>query len=205
MSKYQDDDIDIEEIKKIQAARANKIKYQDDDEEEFDNYIPTASSKSSSSSSKSKEKKKKKSIKDDDDDEDRYTLQRELDSYSAPKEILDSIPIDEDNDPIKKYRAPTVAEQETEYRSRWRKRDLSPPRTYDPFTGKGEIKGRSYRDILIETQLAKEEKEVMNQINKKLKEEKEQEQKKKKLEEYDNKYKTNHSSNSNSSNSNNSN
>eukprot|EP01133_Synstelium_polycarpum_P005625 gene5625-6489_t len=36
----------------------------------------------------------------------------------------------------------TVAEQESEYQSRWRKRDLSPQRDYDPFTGKGENKGQ---------------------------------------------------------------
>ncbi|KAF2078025.1 hypothetical protein CYY_000663 [Polysphondylium violaceum] len=202
--KYQnsDDEDDLAEIKRVQAARANKTKYTDEDEDEFDNFIPTSLPSSSSSKSK-KDKKKKKHDKDDDDDEQRSTWQRELDSYSAPKEILDSIPIDEDNDPIKKYRAPTVAEQETEYRSRWRKRDLSPPRTYDPFTGKGEVKGRSYRDILIETQLAKEEKELELQMSKKLKEEKEKEQKKRKLEEYDNKYKTNHSGSSASSSSSN--
>ncbi|GAM18886.1 hypothetical protein SAMD00019534_020610 [Acytostelium subglobosum LB1] len=128
----EDDDITLEQIKKLREDRKNGIK-----------------------STLNSDKK-------------------EFDSYHAPKNILDTIPIDPtDEDPLKSYRVKTVAEQETEYQARWRKRSFSPPRTYDPFTGKGEVKGRSYKDIMIENQLAREEQDLMAKISKKQKEEEE--------------------------------
>ncbi|KYR00565.1 hypothetical protein DLAC_02581 [Tieghemostelium lacteum] len=92
---------------------------------------------------------------------------REFESYHAPKYLVDTIPVnDDDKEIIKKYVAPTVASQETEYQSRWRKRDFSPPRDYDPFTGKGKDQGRSYKDIMAEQKLKREEKEIYDKIAK---------------------------------------
>ncbi|KAK5582033.1 hypothetical protein RB653_003615 [Dictyostelium firmibasis] len=185
-----DDNNAFEEIRKLQNARKNKVKLYDDDDDDdkddkYDRTISTSKQKSS--------KKSKRSYNDEEDDNsERLSLKREFESYSAPKHILETVPIDDDYDPLKSYRAPTVAEQENEYRSRWRKRGLSPPRDYDPFTGKGEVMGRTYRDIMMENQLAKEEKDILQKIEKKKKEEQELEKQRKRQEEYDNKHNKKH-------------
>ncbi|EGC33417.1 hypothetical protein DICPUDRAFT_36733 [Dictyostelium purpureum] len=190
MSYYDDDDNTLEEIKKLQEARKKGVSLYDDDDDDinnnnknnkYDSSISTSSSKKSSS--------KKRSHEDEYDRHQRESIKKEFDSYSAPSHILDTLPVDDDYDPLKKYRAPTVAEQETEYRSRWRKRDLSPPRDYDPFTNKGGVKGRSFKEIMMETQLAREEKEIMMKIEKKKKDEEELAKQKKRTEEYENKKK----------------
>ncbi|EGG14452.1 putative polyketide synthase [Cavenderia fasciculata] len=179
-----DDDLTFEQIKKLQQDRKNNSS-------NYNTEI-VVQSKSGSSSSSSGGRKSSSSSKHGDDDnkrgrkrniedeeQDQYDRDRRdnirnaFDSYTAPKYILDSIPTDPDDtdDPLKEYRPKTVAEQETEYQSRWRKRGLSPPRDYDPFTGKGQVKGRSYKDIMIENQMAKEEKELKEKIERKKREE----------------------------------
>ncbi|KAN0050574.1 hypothetical protein ACTA71_003705 [Dictyostelium dimigraforme] len=187
-----DDDNTFEEIRKLQKARKSKVKLYDDDDdnEKYDRSISTSKQKSSKRTSKRSYEE------EDDESNERLSLKREFESYSAPKHILETVPVDDDYDPTKSYRPPTVAEQENEYRSRWRKRGLSPPRDYDPFTGKGEVMGRTYRDIMMENQLAREEKEILQKIEKKKKEEQELEKQRKRQEEYDNKHNKKHKSES---------
>ncbi|EAL60947.1 hypothetical protein DDB_G0293190 [Dictyostelium discoideum AX4] len=202
-----DDDNAFEEIRKLQNARKNKVKLYDDDDddnhsEKYDRSISTSKHKSSKKTSSSSSKRNYDDDDDNDDTNERLSLKREFESYSAPKHILETVPVDDDYDPTKSYRQPTVAEQENEYRSRWRKRGLSPPRDYDPFTGKGEVMGRTYRDIMMENQLVREEKEILQKIEKKKKEEQELEKQRKRQEEYDNKHNKKHKSDSNSSNNN---
>eukprot|EP01132_Coremiostelium_polycephalum_P006207 gene6207-7729_t len=127
-----EEDDDLNEIKRLQEERKRK-KLKNDDDDKYDTAIAT----------NKKEKKKQKSTSSSYEDEYRANIKKEFDSYSVSKSILQSLPIDEDDDPIKQYRAPTVAEQEDEYRSRWRKRGLEPINDYDPFTGKGSNKGGS--------------------------------------------------------------
>ncbi|KAM9987619.1 hypothetical protein ACTFIZ_000091 [Dictyostelium cf. discoideum] len=196
-----DDDNAFEEIRKLQNARKNKVKLYDDDDD--DNHSEKYDRSISTNKHKSSKKTSKRNYDDDDDNNERLSLKREFESYSAPKHILETVPVDDDYDPTKIYRQPTVAEQENEYRSRWRKRGLSPPRDYDPFTGKGEVMGRTYRDIMIENQLVREEKEILQKIEKKKKEEQELEKQRKRQEEYDNKHNKKHKSESNSKNNNN--
>jgi smad nuclear-interacting protein 1 len=106
------------------------------------------------------------------------TVRKALSSYTAPKHLLEhrprSSPGHEEDDPLKERKRKTVAEREDEYRARWRKRKLSPPRNSDPFTpiNKG-AEGRSYRDAMLEVQLEREKHEVMQKIAKKQKEEEE--------------------------------
>ncbi|KAN0032675.1 hypothetical protein ACTFIV_006586 [Dictyostelium citrinum] len=199
-----DDDNAFEEIRKLQNARKNKVKLYDDDDEDIEKYDRSISTNKYKSSRKSSSTKRNYN-KDDEDDEnnERLSLKREFESYSAPKHILETVPVDDDYDPTKSYRPPTVAEQENEYRSRWRKRGLSPPRDYDPFTGKGEVMGRTYRDIMIENQLAREEREILQKIEKKKKEEQELEKQRKRQEDYDNKHNKKHKSDSSIGNSSN--
>jgi smad nuclear-interacting protein 1 len=113
----------------------------------------------------------------------RDVVRKALASYSAPKHLLEHRPrVDpdknEDDDPFKEYKRKTVAEREDEYRARWRKRKLSPPRQSDPFTNqKASAEGRSYKDVMMEQQLEKEKQDVLMKIAKKKKEEEEERRK----------------------------
>eukprot|EP01027_Heterolobosea_sp_BB2_P025466 GEZU01039084.1.p1 GENE.GEZU01039084.1~~GEZU01039084.1.p1 ORF type:complete len:492 (+),score=165.28 GEZU01039084.1:60-1535(+) len=106
-------------------------------------------------------------------------------SYTAPKEIMHDAALLEgvDEDVFKPYRQKTVAEREGEYRSRWRKRKLSPDRV-DPFAaatatatagGDKKSKGtaaaasterRTYAEVMQEIELEKERKATMEKIKK---------------------------------------
>eukprot|EP01112_Ceratiomyxa_fruticulosa_P003636 TRINITY_DN13957_c0_g1_i1.p1 TRINITY_DN13957_c0_g1~~TRINITY_DN13957_c0_g1_i1.p1 ORF type:complete len:309 (-),score=71.08 TRINITY_DN13957_c0_g1_i1:106-1032(-) len=108
-------------------------------------------------------------------DDTRARVRSALNSYTAPKDIMDNLPIEEESstrkkgveeeDVFKDYKPKTIAEREDEYRARWRKRQLSPPRGVD-------VPGaRSYRDVMIEQQLEREKDELVRKIQKQKREE----------------------------------
>eukprot|EP00026_Physarum_polycephalum_P009243 Phypoly_transcript_09358.p1 GENE.Phypoly_transcript_09358~~Phypoly_transcript_09358.p1 ORF type:complete len:326 (+),score=69.52 Phypoly_transcript_09358:150-1127(+) len=110
--------------------------------------------------------------------ESREIVRKALSSYTAPKHLLESRPkadAKEDIDPMQEFKRKTVAEREDEYRARWRKRKLSPPRVMafgkDAAPSEG---ARTYREIMQEQQLEKEKKELMRKIQKKKEEEEEE-------------------------------
>eukprot|EP01098_Paradermamoeba_levis_P008838 TRINITY_DN3644_c0_g1_i1.p1 TRINITY_DN3644_c0_g1~~TRINITY_DN3644_c0_g1_i1.p1 ORF type:complete len:305 (+),score=104.49 TRINITY_DN3644_c0_g1_i1:127-1041(+) len=138
---------------------------------------------------------------DDEDEEDLFKKPKRgalLNSYTAPKQLLESIPT-EDKDPFEGIKRKTVSEREDEYRARWRKRKLSPPKA-DPWaaTSKGgkEVAApadpniRSYRDIMMEANLEKEHHQVLRNIEKKKKDEEEERKKAEKEKEEKNQEKT---------------
>jgi len=110
--------------------------------------------------------------------ESREIVRKALSSYTAPKHLLESRPkadSKEDTDPFNEFKRKTVAEREDEYRARWRKRKLSPPRVVafgKDATAPNEG-ARTYREIMMEQQLEKEKKEVLRKIQKKKEEEEE--------------------------------
>ncbi|KAJ1675272.1 U2 snRNP component prp10, partial [Spiromyces aspiralis] len=92
-------------------------------------------------------------------------------SYTAPKHFLDELQeADEDEDDPFKARgagASTVAERESEYHARWRKRQLSPGRVDTSIDSKaqGDDEQRpSYAEIMRRVNLEKEEQEVYRKI-----------------------------------------
>ncbi|KAH7821620.1 putative FHA domain [Monocercomonoides exilis] len=69
-----------------------------------------------------------------------------------------------EQDVFKSAKPRRIAEREDSYRSRWRDKKLSPPRQ-DPFAVKQNSEERSYKDILKETMLQKERKELYKKID----------------------------------------
>lgn len=93
----------------------------------------------------------------------REVIRRALSSYTAPKHLLESRPkadAKEDIDPMQEFKRKTVAEREDEYRARWRKRKLSPPRVmaFGKDAAAPSEGARTYREIMMEQQLEKEKK-----------------------------------------------
>jgi len=83
--------------------------------------------------------------------------------------LLDDIPKAEEDsveDPFTEHKRKTVADREDEYRARWRKRKLSPPK-YDPFNQKDKVteEKRTYKDVMMEVLLEKEHQTVLRKIH----------------------------------------
>jgi hypothetical protein len=95
-------------------------------------------------------------------------------TWNAPKEFLEeAAQIMEKNaeDPFAKYATTRVADREDSYKSRWRKRQLSPDR-YDPFSAsssanKDSSEKRSYAEIYKEHELDRQKSELLQKLKKK--------------------------------------
>jgi len=162
-----------EEIRKAQEERSKlKPSLRISDLDRYDTSIQFGGDESE------KKSKQQKTVKSDGVgkmDEARARVRSALNSYTAPKDIMDSLPNEsqpsgnqaksEEEDVFKEYKAKTVAEREDGYRARWRKRQFSPPRGVD-------VPGaRSYRDIMMEQQLEREKDELIRKIQKQKREE----------------------------------
>jgi len=119
---------------------------------------------------------------DEEDDENQFqtSKQKFLSSFSAPKKILQETfdQNEADEDVFKDYRRKTIAEKESEYQAKWRKRaKVSPPR-FDPYS-KATVDSthNSYRDIMIDVNLEKERADVIRKIEQQQRQEKEEKQK----------------------------
>ncbi|XP_035688999.1 splicing factor 3B subunit 1 isoform X1 [Branchiostoma floridae] len=104
-----------------------------------------------------------------DDDEDDYTgsVLAKRSTYTAPAALLNDIPQAEQNyDPFAEHRVRTIAEREDEYRARRRNLIISPER-FDPFAEGGktpDVTQRTYRDVMREAALKKDERAVREEI-----------------------------------------
>lgn len=97
-----------------------------------------------------------------------------LSSYTAPKQLIDDVLGVKDGDEETLQRRPRIVDRENDYKLRRFNRIISPERV-DAFsdsseqqTQQGPSEGRSYKDALIESQLAREESEVRLAIKKKM-------------------------------------
>jgi len=91
-------------------------------------------------------------------------------SYSAPADALNSVPVDESQDPMANYKRRRIAEREDEYHAR-RQRIISPERV-DAFSDQTpDSSARSYAEVMQEKELERKEQEIMRQIAQKKKEE----------------------------------
>lgn len=94
-------------------------------------------------------------------------------SYTAPKEILEEVPVEvEGVEGAGLGSGRRIVDRESDYSKRRLNRTLSPSRT-DAFGGQGEDSGRSYAEIMKETQLAQERENTLRNIEKKKREEEE--------------------------------
>jgi len=108
-----------------------------------------------------------KSISSGNDDEDDNTRtsgdKRLVASFTAPKDAFVGIPEPTDDALLEKTKSRTIADREDSYRAKRRNRLISPERV-DAFQTDGNEKenpnARSYKEIMQEQQLAREEKEV---------------------------------------------
>lgn len=100
---------------------------------------------------------------------------RKLASYTAPKALLDDLPIDEDGAPEgPTFKSRRIIDRESDYSKRRFNRALSPERT-DPFakTSSSEGAGRGYAEVMKEVQLAQERENTMRNIAQKARAEEE--------------------------------
>ncbi|PRP83812.1 hypothetical protein PROFUN_08927 [Planoprotostelium fungivorum] len=100
-----------------------------------------------------------------------------VNSFAGGRHLADLEPEDDNFDPMKEGRKLSVGEKENEYRARWRKRKLSPPRV-DHFaiaTGKKKkdsaVGATTYKDAMLDTQLDKERQDLVFKIQDKMKKE----------------------------------
>ncbi|KAG0125852.1 armadillo-type protein [Tuber indicum] len=112
---------------------------------------------------------------DDDDDVDMDGgdgTRRLVGQYTASKEIMSEFANagDDDMDLMSaKAKGGQIADRETDYQKRRFQRQLTPTRK-DAFAGDGvEGEGRSYREVMLEKELEREEERVRRQIEEKLK------------------------------------
>jgi len=110
---------------------------------------------------------------DNDDDEDMPNAdgsRRLVGQYTASKEILNEFAsVEDDNDPMAaRAKGSRIADRETDYQKRKFARALEPTRA-DAFKGDGEGEGKSYRDIMKEKELEREEERVRRKIEEKQK------------------------------------
>eukprot|EP01120_Amphizonella_sp_Union-15-10_P014161 TRINITY_DN6783_c0_g1_i1.p1 TRINITY_DN6783_c0_g1~~TRINITY_DN6783_c0_g1_i1.p1 ORF type:complete len:369 (-),score=104.23 TRINITY_DN6783_c0_g1_i1:27-1133(-) len=117
-------------------------------------------------------------------EEEEKEVRRKLPTYTGPEKFKLIGDEDEQEDPFKQYKRPTIADRESEYQARARSRRTLSPERVDGF-GKGRIEGaRSYKEIMMEQQLLREEAEVKHQLSRKKQEEeskKKNEERRKKL------------------------
>ncbi|PUU81462.1 armadillo-type protein [Tuber borchii] len=112
---------------------------------------------------------------DDDDDvemEGGDGTRRLVGQYTASKEIMNEFVNagDDDMDPMSaRAKGGQIADRETDYQKRRFQRQLTPTRK-DAFASDGaEGEGRSYREVMLEKELEREEERVRRQIEEKLK------------------------------------
>lgn len=110
---------------------------------------------------------------DDNDDEDMPNAdgsRRLVGQYTASKEILNEFAsMEDDNDPMAaRAKGSRIADRETDYQKRKFARALEPTRA-DAFKEDGEGEGKSYRDIMKEKELEREEERVRRKIEEKQK------------------------------------
>lgn len=112
---------------------------------------------------------------DDDDDVDMEGgdgTRRLVGQYTASKEIMNEFVNagDDDMDPMSaRAKGGQIADRETDYQKRRFQRQLTPTRK-DAFASDGaEGEGRSYREVMLEKELEREEERVRRQIEEKLK------------------------------------
>jgi len=104
----------------------------------------------------------------EEEEEEDQQSRRKLPTYTAPQHLLDEIAEGtEDDDPFKDTRPKKIADREDEYRARGRKRMISPGRV-DAFSDqKEDSESRSYKDVMMEQQLEREEHQLRIAIAKK--------------------------------------
>eukprot|EP01094_Clydonella_sp_ATCC50884_P021871 TRINITY_DN4905_c3_g1_i3.p1 TRINITY_DN4905_c3_g1~~TRINITY_DN4905_c3_g1_i3.p1 ORF type:complete len:1207 (+),score=442.14 TRINITY_DN4905_c3_g1_i3:256-3876(+) len=103
-------------------------------------------------------------------------VRKKLPSFTAPEQIRrDVLQQSEDTSgDVFNQRSRRIADREDEYRARRRNRIISPART-DAFAAaaNGESSGRSYKDVMVEANLTKEEDAVRRAIKRKMEEKEE--------------------------------
>eukprot|EP01104_Vermistella_antarctica_P008392 TRINITY_DN2090_c0_g2_i1.p1 TRINITY_DN2090_c0_g2~~TRINITY_DN2090_c0_g2_i1.p1 ORF type:complete len:1269 (+),score=434.36 TRINITY_DN2090_c0_g2_i1:244-4050(+) len=110
---------------------------------------------------------------DDDEDEDEVDTEKRrknIPSYTGAAELIPEHEDESEYDPMAEHRASRVSDRETEYHQRRRNITLSPSRK-DAFASGGATPGgdsRSYKEVMMERKLEKEEKLVREQIKKKM-------------------------------------
>ncbi|KDD76095.1 hypothetical protein H632_c359p3, partial [Helicosporidium sp. ATCC 50920] len=103
-------------------------------------------------------------------DEQERVLASKLASYTAPKDVLDDLPVGDDGDQAGSFGGSRrIVDRESDYSKRRLQRQLSPSRG-DAFAG-GSGAGRSYGDALREAQLAREQDNTLRNIEAKQREE----------------------------------
>ena len=110
---------------------------------------------------------------DDNDDEDMPNAdgsRRLVGQYTASKEILNEFAATGDDvDPMAaRAGGSRIADRETDYQKRRFDRALEPTRA-DAFKENGEVEGKTYKEIMKEKELAREEERVRRKIEEKLK------------------------------------
>ncbi|XP_053328198.1 splicing factor 3B subunit 1 isoform X1 [Spea bombifrons] len=111
---------------------------------------------------------------DDDDDCSAATFEQKKPGYHAPVALLNDIPQStEQYDPFAEHRPQKIADREDEYKKHRRMMIISPERL-DPFADGGKtpdpkMNARTYKDVMREQHLTKEEREIRQQLAEKAK------------------------------------
>lgn len=106
----------------------------------------------------------------DDDDSKVPTKQakQKLNSYTAPREVMDDIKAGHHDDPFADSKQKKIAEREDKYHQRKRLRQLSPER-HDPLKDSDKTpnpNARTYKEIMMEQALENQQKSILKQISK---------------------------------------
>ncbi|KAI5799139.1 armadillo-type protein [Peziza echinospora] len=109
---------------------------------------------------------------DDEDMPNADGSRRLVGQYTASKEIMNEFAhVDDENDPMaSRAKGSRIADRETDYQKRKFARALEPTRA-DAFKENGDVEGKSYRDIMKEKELEREEERVRRKIEEKAKSE----------------------------------
>ncbi|XP_074601246.1 pre-mRNA processing factor 4 kinase [Brevipalpus obovatus] len=104
------------------------------------------------------------------DEEDEEPHSNNNNNHNKARHFADDL-VDHDHDPLAQRRVPRIADREDEYRARRQKLIISPPRI-DPFADGGktpDARARTYKVIMREQSLSKEEGDVKKKITEKVK------------------------------------
>ena len=111
-------------------------------------------------------------IEEEKDDDDSFVPSRQtkqkLNSYTAPKEVMDDIMAGHHDDPFADAKQKKIAEREDKYHQRKRLRQLSPER-HDPLKDSDKTpnpNARTYKEIMMEQALENQQKSILKQISK---------------------------------------
>ena len=111
-------------------------------------------------------------IDEEKDDEDTYIpikqTNQKLNSYTAPKEVIDDIKAGHHDDPFADAKLKKISEREDKYHQRKRLRQLSPER-HDPLKDSDKTpnpNARTYKEIMMEQALENQQKSILKQISK---------------------------------------